>query len=258
MADLFIKQWRRLYFIIKWRVLRQRQRLRLVNGGAMIAIVGGDGAGKTTFVEELYSWLSRLFDIRKIHMGKPPWSLTTFVARGLLKIGNLLGLFPFTRASIEYPFDANTVVFPGYPWAIRKVCTARDRNLLYVKSRRFASNGSLVICDRFPLPQVKLMDAPQVKRMTGNYPVNWFIKYLINLEKKFYESIQLPEVLIVLRVDPEIAVQRKADEDMVSVRARSTEIMELDWKHIPAYVIDASRTRTEILSELKALIWSEL
>jgi len=224
----------------------------------MMAIVGGDGAGKSTAVDELYAWLSPCFNTIKIHMGKPSWSLTTMVVRGILKIGRSLGLYPFMRVPSLYTVEAKSIPFPGYPWLLREVCTARDRYLTYARTRRFATNGGIAICDRFPLAQVTLMDGPQSERMTSTCNTNWLIKFLIKLETKYYQQIVLPDLLVMLRVYPETAVQRKTDEDAVSVRARSTEIWELDWQQTPAYVINAGRSKAEILSELKALVWSKL
>jgi thymidylate kinase len=257
-SDIYLKLRRRVVWAIQRRVFRRVEKKHMVSGGAMIAIVGGDGAGKSTAVDELYAWLSTHFETIRVHMGKPSWSWTTIAVRGILKIGRSLGLYPFMRAPFQYTVGANFVMFPGYPWLLREVCTARDRYLTYVKARRFTTNGGIAICDRFPLSQVKLMDGPQSERMTSTRQANRLIKFLIELEKRYYRPITLPELLIVLRVDPEITVQRKADEDEVSVRVRSTEIWELDWGHTPAYVIDAGRSKAEVLSELKALVWSKL
>jgi len=68
----------------------------------------------------------------------------------------------------------------------------------------------------------------------------------------------LPDLLIVLRVDPELAVRRKIDEQATSVRARSTEIFKVDWQSTNAHIIDSSKSKTDVMAELKALIWSEL
>ena len=91
----------------------------------------------------------RTFEVKKIHMGKPAWSWTTTVIRGILKIGTLLRLYPFEGDIYEESLQPH-----GYPWFIRAVCTARDRYLTYIQARRFSSNGSLVLCDRYSFPRI--------------------------------------------------------------------------------------------------------
>jgi Thymidylate kinase len=230
----------------------------MANGGMLIAIIGGDGSGKTTTVNELRQKLSEEFHVIKFHMGKPSWSWITIVVRGMLKIGRSIGLYPFVKEGSEPSLDTNSPSFPGYPWLIREVCTARDRYLDYKRARRFATNGGLVICDRFPLPQIKIMDGPQVERVTCGIKTNSLIKFLAALEHHYYQQIMLPDLLIVLRVDPEICVQRKTDETSDSVRSRSQEIWNLDWCETPAHIIDGSRSKSQVSSDLLNLVWSHL
>ncbi|MCZ7573218.1 MAG: hypothetical protein M5U01_32105 [Ardenticatenaceae bacterium] len=269
-VDAYLKLWRRATLAIHRRIFKSSSKYRLESGGTVIAIVGGDGAGKSTAVEGLYDWLSKDFDTIKIHLGKPAWSWTTIAIRGVLKIGNLLGFYP-VDSSFQETLHQQSLVSPGYPWLLREVCRARDRYRAYVRARRFAAHGGLVILDRFPLPQIQLMDGPQAERFISQLMDgpqadqfmsprrgNRLTRGLIKLEESYYHQIVLPELLIVLRVDPEIAVQRKTGEDATSVRERSAEIWELNWGHTDAHIIDGGKCKTEVLTELKALIWSQL
>ena len=77
-------------------------------------------------------------------------------------------------------------------------------------------------------------------------------------EEGYYSQTVLPEVLVVLRLDPEIAVQRKPDEDPAFVRERNAEIWELGWENTKALVIDASESKDAVAAKIKALIWSSL
>jgi len=224
----------------------------------MVALIGGDGAGKSTVVGNLHAWLSSEFDVIKVHMGKPHWSLTTVVVRSILKIGRSLGLYPYTRAPNQQMSDPASNVFPGYPWLLREVCTARDRNRIHAKARRFANNGGIVLCDRYPVPQIKIMDGHRSNLMVNVDRNSRLTKILVRADEKYYQQIAPPELLIMLRVAPEIAVQRKIDENAALVRARAKEMWELDWKETSAHVVDASQPPAEVLSEVKALIWSEL
>lgn len=257
-TDLFLKLWRRLEQPIVNRLHLRKPRKRLANGGLLVAIIGGDGSGKTTAVTELRQRLAQELDVIQIHMGKPSWSWITITIRGILKLGRALGFYPFIKEGSELSIDTNSPSFPGYPWLIREVLTARDRYLDYRRARRFASNGGLVICDRFPLPQIKIMDGHQVERVTREIKTNGFIRLLAALEHRYYQQIMLPDLLIVLRVDPEICVQRKTDEASDSVRSRSQEIWDIDWCQTQAHVIDASRSRSQVVSDVLNLVWSHL
>jgi thymidylate kinase len=115
-----------------------------------------------------------------------------------------------------------------------------------------------VICDRFPLEQIKIMDGPQVERVTREMKPNSFIRMLAAVEDHYYRQIMLPDLLIVLRVDPEICVQRKTDETPDSVRSRSREIWNIDWCGTPAYIIDGSQSKSKVLSDVMNVVWSNL
>jgi thymidylate kinase len=252
--DIILKFSRRIWQPVQRRVFRYMPKNRFVSGGLFIAIVGGDGAGKTTVIDELYEWLSGKFEVKKLHLGKPAWSLMTIAIRGTLKIGTLLHLYHFEGDVYEESLEPH-----GYPWFIRAVCTARDRYLTYIQARRSSSNGSLVLCDRYALLDFMKMDGPQCEFAITNSPkMNWFLKFLTDKEKSYYQQIKLPDLLIVLKVDPEIAVQRKVDETEASVRARSSEVWDLDWGKLSAFEINANRSKEEVLSQVKTLVWEHL
>ena len=140
--DIYLKVWRRATLAIRRRIFKSSPKYRLESGGAMIAIVGGDGAGKSTAVDALYAWLSKNFETTRVHLGKPAWSWITIAARAILKIGNWLSLYP-VASSFRETLSQKSLVSPGYPWLLREACRARDRYWTYTKARRFAANGVL-------------------------------------------------------------------------------------------------------------------
>lgn len=268
--DACLKLWRLLNLAIRRRVFKSSFKYQLTSGGAMIAIVGGDGAGKSTVVDGLYNWLSKDFKTAKTHLGKPKWSLITILVRGILKIGNLIGLYP-VDSSFRDTLVQKSLISPGYPWLLREICRARDRYRTYLNARYIAANGGLVLLDRFPLFEIKIMDGAQIKRFITQLMARLegkqfmsphldspLAKSLIKKEENYYQHTVLPELLVVLLLDPEIAVQRKTDENGATVKERSMEIWNLDWEKTDACIIDASKSRDEVLSEIKTLIWSTI
>ena len=250
--DVIVKFTQRLWQPLQRRVFRYKPKNRMANGGLFVAIVGGDGAGKTTVVDELSQWLSRTFEVRKVHMGKPAWSWVTVALRGILKIGTLLRLYTFEGDVYEEFHQPH-----GLPWFVRAVCTAQDRYQTYVRARRFSSNGGLVFCDRFSFSGFMEMDGPQCgQALTSLKKVNWLQMRLAKMEATYYEQIKVPDLLIVLKVNPDIAVRRKTEESETSVHARSSEVYELDWREKQAFVIDASLAREDVLAQVKALVWA--
>jgi thymidylate kinase len=269
-VDITLKLWRRAYLILHRRIYRHSPKYRLLSGGAMIAIVGGDGAGKSTAIDGLSDWLSKHFQTTQVHMGKPDWSWTTRVVRSLLKVGSVLGLYP-GAASLEDTVSKSSLLSPGYPWLLREVCKGRDRSKLHFKARRLAEKGGLVINDRYPVDQIQIMDGPQTVRFINKFMdgphasrflsphrSNRITRFLVKVEEGYYHQISPPDLLIVLLLDPEIAVQRKTTEDASHVRTRSTVIWNTNWQDSEAHIVDASQSKAQVLNALKALVWSSL
>lgn len=254
--DAALRIWRRIT-IAAARRARGAQKSRFAGGGAMIGIMGGDGSGKSTALAALHGWLGPQFDARVVHLGKPRWSLTTYAVRATLKAVNLTaeGLERWVRLA---PLRRLTFWVGTYRPLVWLVCTARDRYLTYRGARRFAIEGGLVLCDRYPHPRLTSMEVPLIASRAAPRADGRLVRFMIRLERRYHRSIALPELLVVLKVDPEIAVQRKWDESPESVRARSAEIWNIDWRESGAHVIDASQPEDVVARELKALVWSTL
>lgn len=256
--DLSLKLWHRVLWGIERRTTKPKK--RLITGGALVALVGGDGSGKTTAVDELYQCFSEKFDTTKVHLGKPNWSLLTLGLRATHKLGRVVGLISNQDFSVQSVVNNRVSGFPGYIWLLREVMTARDRYRVYIKARRLATNGWIVICDRFPLPQIRLMDSLQANHVIHHTTPNPrpLVKLLLKLEAHYYQQMVAPDTLIVLRLDPNIAVQRRSNEDMVWIRERSEEIWTVDWPKTEAYVVDSGRSKAEVLADIKTIVWSNL
>ena len=102
------------------------------------------------------------------------------------------------------------------------------------------------------------MEGPNIARTVVPERRNLFVKRLLVAEKNYYQRIARPDLLIVLRVDPDIAVQRKTTESEQHVRLRSTEMWKQDWEGTNAYVIDANQPAADVLAKVQSIIWAKL
>jgi len=258
-VDTPLKIWRRGKIWTRRHVFhRESPRKVLASGGAMVAFVGGDGAGKSTAVDEISRWLANDLRSSSFHLGKPRRGAVSTTAQAAWEMASRLRS---TDVSGEQMLAASSpdeeAGFRATARLVWEYMTARDRYRDYVRARRAASNGSLVVCDRFPLPQITLMDGAAGTKMLD--ADGRLVSLLAARERHYYARIAYPDVLIVLRVDPDMAVQRKAgEEDEAFVRPRSEEIWRLDWSGTPAIVIDAGRPKEDVHREIKSIIWAEL
>ena len=115
----------------------------------------------------------------------------------------------------------------------------------------------MVVCDRFPIAQLRSMDCPRTLTFRDLPGQGRLARWLIAYEGRQYSVFTRPDVLVVLRVDPEIAVRRKTDEEPAYVRRRSTEVWNASWEQ-DAVVLDAARSAAEVMADVRAAVWERL
>src|SRR5439155_815460 len=167
------------------------------------------------------------------HLGRPPRSLLTLAVGAVFKAAGAMGVCAVT--------DAERLRARGYLAALRDVCTARDRYRLYVRARQFALAGGLALCERYPIPQNRELSGPQLDLFADRLEPTRLGRWLIAIEAAYYKRILLPDLLIVLLVDPEVAVRRKTDEPADYVRQRGELVWSVDWSAAGARVVDAGQ-----------------
>jgi hypothetical protein len=256
--DLSLRLLRRFTWGSQHYLLRVPARKRLERTGASVAIVGGDGAGKSTAVDGTVAWLAGPFRVRRLHLGKPRPSFVTLAVKGPMYIARSVGLLPSTWVTID-PRTATPADFPGNTWALWHLLTARDRLRDYRRSRRVSDNGGIVVSDRWPLDQITLMDGPRTT-WTLQSPAAFSATTLriARAEQKVYSQIAPPDILVVLRIDPEVAVARRSDEESSYVRARNTEVRDVDWSSTHAVVLDAEMPPDAVLAAIRRIVWQRL
>ena len=251
--DVWLRLWRR--FRRRSQVGTPGSRRRIDTEGLMVAVVGGDGSGKSSTVAELDETFSRHFPTYTHHMGKPPRSFARRLLRRPLRwLPEINGQ---SRTSLPAWTDFETIGFPGHSFVLWHTLIARDRMREYRRARRRADGaGVVVISDRFPLPQITLMDNARTGALPGleRRPI---ARWLARREADYYTRIGSPDLLVVLRVDPDVAVARRPEQDSDFVRRRAEEVWAAEWGP-ETVVVDASRPREAVRTEVHSVVWAAL
>jgi thymidylate kinase len=102
------------------------------------------------------------------------------------------------------------------------------------------------------------MDGPRAQWLAG-VDIPALASLLVRYESHCYRAVPRPDLLIVLRLEPELAVKRKFGVDPAEfVRARSAEVYAREWTDGRAHVVDASRSRAEVAVAIRRAVWASL
>ena len=222
---------------------------RLLTGGSVIALLGADGSGKSTSARLLDQWLGAELKTCRAHLGRPPRTPPTYLAGLLLKIGRRLApLFGKQRGAVML----------AHLELLRHVGTGRDRYVLFRRMRRFATAGGIAICERYPVGENRALAGPSRSQGLALDAQTRLARGLRKVEHWYYDRITAPDLIIVLAIEPELAVQRKTTEPADYVRARARRMWTIDWSRCGAKVIDVGRSLEEVQADLRRTVWESL
>lgn len=216
------------------------------SGGCLVALIGCDGAGKTTVSRALEDWLAWKIDVQRIYLGSGD-DLNGFLER-IRKI--VLCFYNKRNVSEE---NSNHSKKPSLLFSCWKAYLALKRMNLVFKARQKSYNGKIVITDRYPQSTFKgIYDGPALG--LGETTSFWG-KILSAYEAKKYDQIISPDLVIKLHIPAEVALKRKPDH-LISILEEKAKITEkLVYPGIAVINIDAARPLDEVLQKIKQTLW---
>jgi thymidylate kinase len=164
------------------------------------------------------------------------------------------------------PEEPKTKGISGLIYALRSVALAWDRSHLLRKNRRYAANGEMIICDRYPSEIIGAMDSPRLTKLSGSSGISALLyNWLAGLERKFYRQIAQPDMVLQLRVSVETAIQRNRDRIKVGketdVYLASRHSHNKDWQRAGTrciHNIDTEQSLEDTILSVKKAIWESL
>jgi thymidylate kinase len=240
-------------------------RMMPVEGGASLALVGPDGSGKSTMANAIDSWLGWKLQTRVHYMGsKEPSSRSRalYMLFRALRRTHRASLARFEgRSRLTEPIaSARDTVR-----ALHSLSIGGDRARRYRKGVRDARSGRVVIFDRFPLDRlspsadIRVFDGPQIASVLPG-PMARVPRTLAAAEARLYGQFRLPEHVVLLCVDPDVAIARKPDHlrEVLAAKCDALAVIsELAEKvaGVQFARIDANRPSDQVLSDIKRVVW---
>jgi thymidylate kinase len=229
----------------------------LPSGGAVIALIGSDGAGKSTVGRELHRWLRFKLDVHSYYMGSGDGGTrpTDLLRRGIRAIVQALkGKAERKPPSGGPPKRRKPAGVLGKTAELYQLVIMRHKVKLLRAARKLARGGSVVLTDRYPQTQfIGISDGPKIQEGAS---FGWAARR----ELRYYEEARAlgPDLVVKLRVTPEVAHGRKPDHDP-GVMARKIAIVDaLEFPQARVAVLDATRPLHEVILAAKRAIWAEL
>ena len=242
---------------LAWRLLdRWRGPVRLrktLHRGALVAIIGSDGSGKSTVSGALDKWLRYKLDSHLVYMGsgdgRAGW------LNGLRrKISGRLRSARRKGSRAGPPQAEAQAGFAARVYRLLDLLLLRRKLRLLRRCRRLAEGGSVILLDRYPQDQfAAISDGPRQRGGRG------FAFAAKAEERLLSEARRLgPDLVLRLRVDAATAHARKPDHDPGNIARKCEVIDALEFPQSRVMTIDANAPLDRVLLAAKRAVWSFL
>lgn len=227
------------------------------SGGAIVAVIGVDGAGKSTLVRGLCEWLGAEVDVLPLYFGtgdgRPSWFLAPL--KFLVPLASRLVVLKPAGSSHGTVTDSPPGRAYGILLAIWATILAAEKRVKLRAARRAAVRGMVVITDRFPQDEIPgFNDGPLLPRL--GYAPQWLRAF----EASCYALARevRPDLVIKLVASPELIAAREATMDPGVVQSRTAAVGRLTFGGAAITTISASQPVARVLSAAGIAIWRSL
>lgn len=225
----------------------------VASGGALVALVGSDGSGKTTLSTALRKWLRYKLDAHLLYMGSGDGATGPVNRlRKLLSAAWKKRKPGGAKTSKIERYGEQSFVFKCY--RLFDLMLLR-RKLRYLHlARRLAKRGSVILLDRYPQNQFEgISDGPRQQSGQG---FGWAAR----MERRLFDEAAAlgPDLVIKLHIAPELALQRKPDHDAEAVKRKCEIVDALAFPRAETVTIDAALPADQVALAAKHAIWSLL
>jgi len=245
------------------KLCRSQKTMTLRTGGAIIAVVGPQAAGRAVLVEKIRQWLGRQLSVRVIHAGEPPATWLSYLPRKCTAM--VRRLVPGQAArNLDGSADQQDEGRVAYLHLIGKLMLAHERRTLLRRAYRDSRNGEIIVSEGYPSENPAAIGGPGLCTETIEAQTFPLKRRLLQWEAGVYRNVCPPDVVLELRVGVDKAVERnrvrnnQTDPQAEYVRQREAVQHQPPFHGCPVISISTDRDLEETLLEVRRAIWEHL
>lgn len=270
MGSTFTRTKRELFWLIGgikrrlgWSINQPSRRVS-PNGGAVVAFLGCDGAGKSTTLAFVKSEFKKKLDVKTEYLGSGNGSSSLlrkpmkFVARkvGGKGVGHSVDkeLDARNETKKKVSLKSKLYSFAKLIWA---VTLAKEKKSKLRKITKARNSGMLVLIDRYPQTEIAgYSDGPLLGRYINKKGI---FGIAARYERKIYDSAytNAPDLFIKLMVPTEVAISRKPEMTAEEIDNKKAAVRTM-YADCNCVEIDTSRDKSITFGEVMDAIWKVL
>lgn len=219
----------------------------VASGAACLALIGCDGAGKSTLAADLTKRLNQLTPTRSVYLGLGTGDLGRRIGQVPL-LGTIIERFLTGKARKAHAGAGKRL--PGLATASAMFGFSLLRLRRFRQVLAYRERGIQVVTDRYPQAEVAgTFDGPSLAWTRSGSPL---VERIAARERALYErmSASRPTLVIRLNVDAETALARKGDHDRALVERKLAVIPTLFFGGAPIVDIDATLPYQDVLKTI--------
>ena len=263
---LFFKRIKRTFNWIKGGISRKKNNIskpyRRVSpsGGSVVAFLGSDGAGKSSTINYLFKEFNKKIDTKVIYLGSGDGQCAwyrkplRFFAK---KIGGK-GVGKEIENNFQNP-NKKKKRLKTFFYRIAKIIWARalasEKKKKYRLITRLRNQGIFVMTDRYPQTNVcGCSDGPLLHQYLSRK--KGLLRKIALKEDAIYRQFgkNVPDLMVKLRVDPEISLQRKPEMTLDEILAKNDAVEKCN-SALKIISIDTSVSMKESCGKIMEEIW---
>ena len=234
----------------------------LQSGGMVVALVGPKATGKSTLGNELANRLGKQLFVKRIHAGKPQSTLLTFLPRMMIPLARKL--LRSERSSEYQKVERREKKQYSLIHVFHMLMLAYERRVLLLSAARQAAAGAIVVSDRYPSVTIGATDSSSFDDSSIDRCRSRMKKWMMRQERKIYDSIPRPDLII--RLEAPISLTTLRDAERIKPGGPDAQALERRWqletmnnyRGAPEVVVRTDRSIEETAQDVVSTVWRKL